>query len=61
MSCLAWGIAQSLPSAYYSMGQFFLGKGENMIETIQTGSPSIVGFKLHGKLHDEDYKSFVPA
>jgi hypothetical protein len=32
-----------------------------MIETLQTGSPKIVGFKLHGKLHDEDYKSFVPA
>jgi len=32
-----------------------------MIETIQTGSPKIVGFKLTGKLHDDDYKSFVPA
>ena len=32
-----------------------------MIETLETGSPKIVGFKLHGKLHDEDYKSFVPA
>ena len=32
-----------------------------MIETIQTDSPKIVGFKLHGKLHDEDYKTFVPA
>jgi hypothetical protein len=32
-----------------------------MIETLQTDTPSIVGFKLYGKLHDEDYKSFVPA
>ena len=47
--------------AYHSSGQFFFGKGKIMIETIQTGSPSIVGFKLHGKLHDEDYKTFVPA
>ncbi len=31
-----------------------------MIETIETGSPKLVGFKLSGKLHDEDYKSFVP-
>ncbi len=32
-----------------------------MIETLDTGSPKIVGFKLHGKLHDDDYRSFVPA
>ncbi len=32
-----------------------------MIGQIETGSPKIVGFKLSGKLHDEDYKSFVPA
>jgi hypothetical protein len=32
-----------------------------MIETLPTGSPKIVGFKMHGKLHDEDYQSFVPA
>ncbi len=32
-----------------------------MIEILQTGSPKIVGFKLTGKLHDDDYKSFVPA
>lgn len=31
-----------------------------MIETIQTDSPQTMGFKLSGKLHDEDYKSFVP-
>ena len=31
-----------------------------MIETIETGSPKVVGFKLCGKLHDEDYKQFVP-
>jgi hypothetical protein len=32
-----------------------------MIETIQTDMPKTIGFKLSGKLHDEDYKSFVPA
>ena len=32
-----------------------------MIETLQTSSPKIVGFKLTGKLHDDDYKAFVPA
>ena len=31
-----------------------------MIETIETGSPKVVGVKLCGKLHDEDYKRFVP-
>ena len=31
-----------------------------MIETIETGSPKVVGLKLSGKLHDEDYKQFVP-
>jgi len=32
-----------------------------MIETIETGSPKVVGLKLSGKLHDEDYRQFVPA
>ena len=32
-----------------------------MIETLPTDSPKIVGFKLSGKLHDDDYKAFVPA
>ena len=32
-----------------------------MIETIETGSPKVVGLKLTGKLHDEDYRRFVPA
>jgi hypothetical protein len=32
-----------------------------MIETLQTGDANIVGFRLSGKLHDEDYKTFVPA
>ncbi len=31
-----------------------------MIETIQTDSPKTIGFKLSGKLHHDDYKSFVP-
>ncbi len=32
-----------------------------MIETIPTGSPKVVGFRFRGKLHDEDYKQFVPT
>lgn len=32
-----------------------------MIQTIQTEFPQTIGFKLSGKLHDEDYKSFVPT
>ena len=31
-----------------------------MIETIETGSPKVLGLKLCGKLHDEDYRQFVP-
>ena len=32
-----------------------------MIETLPTVSPKTIGFKLSGKLHDEDYKSFMPT
>ncbi len=32
-----------------------------MIEQLKTGNQKIVGFKLSGKLHDADYKLFVPA
>lgn len=31
-----------------------------MIETIETDSPKVLGVKLRGKLHDADYKQFVP-
>jgi len=31
-----------------------------MIEQLQTNSSKIIGLKLSGKLHDEDYKAFVP-
>ena len=31
-----------------------------MIETIEDGSKNVIGVKLSGKLHDEDYKKFVP-
>jgi hypothetical protein len=31
-----------------------------MIQTIETSAPSTIGFKLSGKLRDEDYKSFAP-
>jgi hypothetical protein len=32
-----------------------------MIETLSSPSDKILAFKLSGKLHDEDYKTFVPA
>jgi hypothetical protein len=32
-----------------------------MIATIETGSPKVVGLKLSGRLHDDDYKQFVPS
>lgn len=31
-----------------------------MIEQLPDSSGKILGFKLSGKLHDDDYKSFVP-
>ena len=31
-----------------------------MIEQLPSGNEKIVGFKLSGKLHDADYKTFVP-
>ncbi|MBK1722288.1 STAS/SEC14 domain-containing protein [Thiocystis violacea] len=31
-----------------------------MIEQLEMGSPKILGFKMTGKLHDEDYRGFVP-
>lgn len=31
-----------------------------MIEQLNRGSDKVIGFKLSGKLHDEDYKHFVP-
>ena len=31
-----------------------------MIEQLKSDAPSVLGFKLSGKLHDEDYKTFVP-
>ncbi len=32
-----------------------------MIEQLPSPSDKVLGFKLSGKLHDEDYKHFVPA
>lgn len=31
-----------------------------MIETLENSNERCLGFKLSGKLHDEDYKHFVP-
>ena len=32
-----------------------------MIELLPESSGNVLGFKLSGKLHDDDYKTFVPA
>ena len=32
-----------------------------MIQQLPTESPVVLGFKFSGKLHDEDYKTFMPA
>jgi hypothetical protein len=32
-----------------------------MIEQLTMGSEQVLGFKMSGKLHDEDYKHFVPT
>ena len=32
-----------------------------MIEQLKSDTPNVVGFRLSGKLHDEDYKTFVPV
>lgn len=32
-----------------------------MIETIETRSPKVVGLKLTGRLHDDDYRQFEPT
>ena len=31
-----------------------------MIEKLESGSDGVLGFRMSGKLHDEDYKTFVP-
>ncbi len=31
-----------------------------MIEPLSVGSDKVLGFRMSGKLHDEDYKKFVP-
>lgn len=31
-----------------------------MIQQLPSTTPGVLGFKLSGKLHDEDYKTFVP-
>ena len=31
-----------------------------MIETLSRSSGAVLGFRITGKLHDEDYKRFVP-
>jgi SpoIIAA-like len=31
-----------------------------VIELLKSDSPKVVAFRMSGKLHDEDYKTFVP-
>jgi hypothetical protein len=32
-----------------------------MIEPLKSNVPNVLGFRLSGKLHDEDYQRFVPV
>lgn len=32
-----------------------------MIDQLQSDRDNVLGFKMSGKLHDDDYKQFVPA
>ena len=32
-----------------------------MIEPLETGSPKIVGYRLRGRLGDEEYRALIPA
>ena len=32
-----------------------------MIEMLPSPSPTVLGFRLSGKLHDDDYRKFTPA
>ncbi|MEZ5574302.1 MAG: hypothetical protein R3F44_01140 [Candidatus Competibacteraceae bacterium] len=32
-----------------------------MIEQLPSAAPAILGFKLQGKLHDQNYQTFVPT
>jgi hypothetical protein len=32
-----------------------------MIEPLESPDPRVLGFRMSGRLHDEDYKTFVPA
>jgi hypothetical protein len=45
----------------FQTGHKSLDRREGMIERLDRSSGKVVGFKLSGKLHDEDYKHFVPA
>ena len=33
----------------------------NMIERLPQSSGKVLGFKMSGRLHDEDYQKFVPV
>src|SRR5205807_2192465 len=39
---------------------FFFAGVSPMIEPLHSDSPQVLGFKMSGKLHDADYKTFVP-
>lgn len=44
-----------------AVGMARTGERAYMIEPLQTGSPKIVGFKLSGRLHSEEYRAFMPG
>ena len=59
MNKVARGINPALE--VLSLEGILLKEVQVMIESMETGSPSIMGFRLSGKLNDEDQKSVVPA
>jgi hypothetical protein len=54
------GYPKNAPSTYNYVRQSLIKEVRVMIETIKTDSPKVVGLKLCGKLHDGDYREFVP-
>jgi CheY-like chemotaxis protein len=48
-----------LDAVYTAVGNW-PAKEKSMIEQLSAGNEKVLAFKLSGKLHDEDYKTFVP-
>ncbi len=57
---LSGGVTLALELALVTDPQTLLKGRPLMIEELQSPNAHTLGFKLSGKLHDEDYKTFVP-